>query len=423
MPQKKATVITAVGAGGKTTYLEKRAADYVRRGMRAVITTTTHIWKPETAAASTGDAFERYVFHTESGIDYAGTPEESGKLSAPPAEVLDWIIASYDAVLVEGDGSHCMPVKIPGPGEPVIPDETDEIAVIMGRQAVGRKLSVVCHRYDENRLPDGIVTDDMLETIARDFYIAPLQERYPGTDVFYAPSEYRPEMWELPGSVADLAVTAVLLASGFGRRYGGNKLEEDFGGKPLYRRTLDHVAQALGRDRTIVVTQYQSILDEMEREGISAVRNDFAADGISASIRIGTQEALKREDTEAVIFFAADMPYLPADEIRRYARQFLWSEKTFGCMVAGPQHVMTNPGAFRLYESPALNIEERTGQHGSGQHEPGHGKINAAAGQLLALSGDHGAMRIMKQFPQEIYRYQVAEESVRDIDVRTGPQF
>ena len=122
MPQKKATVITAVGAGGKTTYLEKRAADYVRRGMRAVITTTTHIWKPETAAASTGDAFERYVFHTESGIDYAGTPEESGKLSAPPAEVLDWIIASYDAVLVEGDGSHCMPVKIPGPGEPVIPD-------------------------------------------------------------------------------------------------------------------------------------------------------------------------------------------------------------------------------------------------------------------------------------------------------------
>ena len=399
--RKRAVVITAVGAGGKTTYLENRAADCSRRGLRAALTTTTHIWKPEgtdipaAGCGLTGTGDGPYVFRGKNGIDYIGTPEASGKLCAPPAAVWDRICMEYDAVFVEGDGSHCMPVKIPGPGEPVIPDGTDEIAVIMGKQAVGRRLSVVCHRYDEDRLPDGMVTDRMLEEIAQDFYLRPLREQYPGADIFYAPSAYESEETAL----SDLPVTAVLLASGFGRRYGGNKLVEDLDGKPLYRHALEHVTQALGKERTVVVTQYREILEAVRYDGIRALQNDDAAEGICASIRIGTQEALEREGSEAVLFFAADMPFLPAEEIRRYARQFLWSGKTYGCMESGPVHTMTNPGAFRLYDAKKARTP--------------------AAGQLLSLHGDRGAMRIMKEHPQDVFRYQVAEEAVRDIDVRT----
>ena len=60
-------------------------------------------------------------------------------------------------------------------------------------------------------------------------------------------------------------------------------------------------------------------------------------------------------------------------------------------MESMPEHIMTNPGAFRLKET---------------------------SGQLLGLSGDRGAMRIMKQYPHDIYRYQIAETAVLDIDVR-----
>ena len=42
-----AYVITAVGAGGKTTYLKKRALEYLRQGKRCALTTTTHIWPPD----------------------------------------------------------------------------------------------------------------------------------------------------------------------------------------------------------------------------------------------------------------------------------------------------------------------------------------------------------------------------------------
>ena len=391
MPLGKAIIITAVGAGGKTTYLEHRAEEFARSGMRAVVTTTTHIWKPEQAEAFGSDAYRRCIFHAAGGIDYAGTLEENGKLSAPPADVMDRLCREYDAVLVEGDGSHCMPVKIPREGEPVIPEDTDEIAVVMGRQAVGRRLEAVCHRYDAKKLPSGIVTDKMLEEIAQRFYIRPLKQRYPHAGVYYSPSGYEPESWADPTQLSELPVTAVLLASGFGRRFGGNKLVEDFDGQPLYRRTLDHVTRALGKKRTVVVTQYTEIMDAVRAEGICALYNESAAEGISASIRIGTGEAVRRGDSEAVLFFAADMPYLPPEEIRRYAHQFLWSGKRYGCMESGPDHIMTNPGAFRLKD---------------------------ASQQLLALAGDRGAMRIMKQHPQDIYRYQIAQEAVRDIDVR-----
>ena len=355
MPHKRAIIITAVGAGGKTTYLERRAAEFVCRGMRAAVTTTTHIWKPETSRPS-GGAYREHIFHAAGGVDYAGTLEENGKLSAPPGDVWDFILEEYDAVLVEGDGSHCMPVS-----------------------------------FDTEKLPSGIVTDKMLEEIADIFYIRPLKEKYPHARVFYSPSEYEPEHWTDLARLPELPVTAVLLASGFGRRYGGNKLLEDFDGQLLYLRALNHVTRALGKRRTVVVTQYPEIMNAMKAEGITALYNDSAAEGISASIRIGTKEALRREDTEAVIFFAADMPYLPSDEIRRYVHQFLWSGKRYGCMESGPEHIMTNPGAFRLKET---------------------------SGQLLGLSGDRGAMRIMKQYPHDIYRYQIAETAVLDIDVR-----
>ena len=383
--KEMAYIITAVGAGGKTSYLKKRAMEYLRQGKRAAITTTTHIWPPDPGRLLSGNSIS-LTQNTVADIDlvdsthdlhYVGTLERSGKLSAPSKKEYDRICREFDVVLVEGDGSHCMPVKIPSEREPVIPDHTDEIAVIMGAHAIGRRLDVVCQRYEGNSREK--VTEQMLRRIAEAYYLGPLRKRFPKAKVFY-------ELSVMPRSEERIA--GVLMASGFGRRYGGNKLVDQYHGRALYLHALDHITQALGKENTIVVTQYEEILEQVGKMGIDAVRNDQAAEGISASIRLGTERAMSR-GADAVMFFAADMPHLPSEEIRLYARQFIDSQKPYGCMEFGKEHICTNPGAFRL---------------------------ETGAGKLLQLSGDRGAMRIMKQEPWNIYYYQTAPEYAADID-------
>ena len=51
-------------------------------------------------------------------------------------------------VLVEADGAKRLPIKIPREGEPVIPENTDICIVCMGIDAVGKKISEKCFRYE-----------------------------------------------------------------------------------------------------------------------------------------------------------------------------------------------------------------------------------------------------------------------------------
>ena len=244
------------------------------------------------------------------------------------------------------------------------------------------------------------------------------------------------------------------MASGFSRRYGGNKLLEERGGKKLYRHALDHILEAVlpeafdgERDSSddstprtegsglydeerdpsaesiiregqpepydtrrevqiLVVTQYEEIREEISRlseelekrteagkrrVSLQPVRNTHAAEGISASIRLGTEAAMNA-GSDAAVFFAADMPALPPAEIRLFLKQFLASGKSFACMESMPGHIPTNPGAFRLTEDNC--------------------------GKLMKLTGDHGAMKIIKAAPWDAYYYQIGEADVRDIDER-----
>ncbi len=390
-----AYIITAVGAGGKTTYLENRAREYLKAGKKVVVTTTTHIWAPEGDPCQPVDRHKHIdksrnidIWIGKNGEpDHCGIFQPSGKLSALSSEQFFLLCDEYDVVLVEGDGSHCMPAKIPGENEPVIPAGSDEIVVVMGEHAIGRRIDVVCHRCalsaqgpvsgheSEN------MTKNMLREIAEYYYMDPLQSRYPKAKVSYVLSRMKK---------SKARIVAVVMASGFGRRYGGNKLLDIYRGRPLYRHALSHVTDAFGAENTLVVTQYEQIFNEVRESGVNSVMNDRAQEGIAASIRKGTEWALMT-GADAVMFFAADMPKLPSCEIRRYAGQFLSSGKPYGCMVFGPEHINTNPGAFRL---------------------------DVCAKKLLSLSGDKGAMRIMKKEPRNIYYYQIAPEFVKDVDTK-----
>ena len=118
----------------------------------------------------------------------------------------------------------------------------------------------------------------------------------------------------------------IYMASGFGSRFGGNKLLEELEGKPLYRHGLDTLRKAadlIRREkgwqiRLIVVSQYREILEEAAREGLQAVYNPESARGITASIAYGTRAAEEAEGADLYVYCVADQPRLRGETLAAF---------------------------------------------------------------------------------------------------------
>ena len=348
-----------------------------------------------------------------------------------------------------------MPVKIPLEGEPVLPPGTDEVVIVMGRHAVGRPPRAVCQHYDAarfeaaarsaasstasdrrpasdqsstsgrrpaadsspaavssaaaggmtasgNQETQTLLTEAQLRHLAEDCYIRPLRIRYPWIRSTY----YLSDMYHLGEKENVTDVTFILMASGFGKRYSadGNKLLADFHGRPLYLHALEHLAKSAQQLRSYqvyvrigVVTRYPEIMQQtadMQDPDITYLENHMAEEGITSSIRIGTKKATA-DHAQMVVFFAADMPYLDAGQITRFVCDCICSGKTYGCMAVRNETekaVTTSvPGAFRLDKEQTAN-------------------------RLLALHGDSGAMRLIRQRPWDTCYFYTESSSIRDID-------
>ncbi len=100
------TVISAVGAGGKTSFLLVLARRYAAQGRRVVFTTSTHIQR----------------MPDEPGVRVLGVPsEDEHKLASPfTGDSLNSILPQFqscleaaDVILIEADGAKGYPLKLP----------------------------------------------------------------------------------------------------------------------------------------------------------------------------------------------------------------------------------------------------------------------------------------------------------------------
>ncbi|MPM20168.1 Nicotine blue oxidoreductase [bioreactor metagenome] len=110
----------------------------------------------------------------------------------------------------------------------------------------------------------------------------------------------------------------VLMASGFGKRFGGNKLLAVVEGKTLLRRTMEAIPPSLF-DRAAVVSQYEEVLSRASGKGYLSIFNPGAAEGISASLRLGL-EAMG--DMDGILFAVCDQPWLTKKSVVRLIRVF-----------------------------------------------------------------------------------------------------
>lgn len=105
----------------------------------------------------------------------------------------------------------------------------------------------------------------------------------------------------------------ILLASGFGRRFGSNKLLAHTGGAPLYALAMDRLVP-LPFERVAVTSRYDEILDAALLRGFIALPNPNAQEGMAAGIRLGMSAM---DGLDAVLFTVCDQPWLTSDSIRR----------------------------------------------------------------------------------------------------------
>ena len=164
--------VAAVGGGGKTSLLKALARECAGAGWRPVImTTTTHILAPEEETLLLGDAAS-----VKNRIDrqYRNLPEiitlaraRAGEVPVPggspdetkmklhgfnPAET-GFFRREGGVLLVEADGSRGLPIKAPGPDEPVIPPEVDIVLGVVGLDALGAPIDEE-HAFRPERLAE-----------------------------------------------------------------------------------------------------------------------------------------------------------------------------------------------------------------------------------------------------------------------------
>lgn len=106
---------------------------------------------------------------------------------------------------------------------------------------------------------------------------------------------------------------AVVLAAGFSRRMGMDKLMLDVHGQPMYRHALA-LAAALDVSLRVVVTNNPVITQEAGAMGFQTVPSPRAAGGMGFSVAAG---AAALGDADCAVFLNADQPDLQAETARR----------------------------------------------------------------------------------------------------------
>lgn len=116
----------------------------------------------------------------------------------------------------------------------------------------------------------------------------------------------------------NIKITAIIMASGLSKRMGTDKLILPFRRKLLFQHILDTL-EKIAFEEIIIVTTNEKIMDYAKKKGITAVVNDDADKGQSASILKGLENSPK---SDGYMFIVADQPFLSEETIQTLINVF-----------------------------------------------------------------------------------------------------
>lgn len=112
----------------------------------------------------------------------------------------------------------------------------------------------------------------------------------------------------------------VIMASGFSRRYGANKLLCDFGGKKLIERAIEATDGIFSK--RVVVTRYEEIARICENSGVEYVLHSQPDRSDTVKLGLG-----KMTDTKGCMFMPCDQPLIKRKTVMDIAEGFLSDER------------------------------------------------------------------------------------------------
>lgn len=181
----------------------------------------------------------------------------------------------------------------------------------------------------------------------------------------------------------DLKLDAILLAAGFGRRFGGGKLTHSYADGLLIDGAIAVARRAPVRHLVVVTGADPGVETAARSAGLATI---FAADhalGLSASLKAGI--AALPADCDGAFIFLGDMPAVPPDVLQPLA-----SALAGGALAAQPIH---------------------QGQRG---HPALIGK--ALFPRLMELTGDAGAGALLKSLGDQVALVEAGPGVLFDVD-------
>lgn len=184
-------------------------------------------------------------------------------------------------------------------------------------------------------------------------------------------------------------IAGVVLASGFSRRMGHSKLTLDLGGRTFLQRVIDAATNATKIDMCFVVVrpEDQALVDQLGLPGVQPLINPFAAEGQSASVRLGATRLLEEAAIEAGIFAVVDQPFLKPEVFDALAEG--WQAGLGEILVSSYAGQRGNPVLFGRQMLP----------------------------ELCCLEGDVGGREVLRAHPEVVAEVPMPDtEAGRDVD-------
>lgn len=176
----------------------------------------------------------------------------------------------------------------------------------------------------------------------------------------------------------------LIMAAGYASRFGDNKLFAEYRGRSLLELALAAVPPGLF-SRVTVVSQYEKALTLAKKYGFAAVENTRPALGVSETIRLGTQAMA---DCDAILYMVADQPLLQPGSVCAVAER--WMREPEAICGAAHNGVRGNPCIFPRKFFP----------------------------ELMALSGDRGGSRVIRQHEDALRLVELPPEELYDCDTK-----
>ena len=182
-----------------------------------------------------------------------------------------------------------------------------------------------------------------------------------------------------------LRIGCVVMAAGNASRFGENKLAAVVDGRTLIERALDAVPSD-HLAAVCVVTQYDGIEKMAALRGFRCIRNDRPGDGISRTVRLGTEALM--EECGAILYLVCDQPFLRRESVASLINCF--REDPGRIVSASHAGERGNPCIFPSKYFP----------------------------ELCALTGDVGGGSVIRAHKEDLTLFELDERELLDADTK-----